>query len=981
MTDTAVPLVDDERRLRLGHLALALAASIALSVMATWVARSWVVGTLGRGDVPMAPSTAALIIASAWASWSAPRPGRFRRRHVVGAVTLLVALLAVSGALGILELAVLRFTSAVAGDTGTVPIGIMSPVSAVAFLLVGLALLMLHADRQAERQVGALAAVVVTLQALSVLVGYLIHVPVLYGAAVPMAAATSVALLSLGIGVLLTGPAESWPVSLISGRDGTREDHGVGSGGLALGLLVTAVVLVALANYVNASRRSVLADAEEDLLAAADSRAMDVSSWIRERLGDAQLILDGHLFSDEMVLVLGASPSSARTAADGSQLAHAELRLRAWMESLRTAYAYRAVLVFDAQGVERIREGAEVDPIPSDVVVRALASGTVVLDDIDSRRGGQHRQLSLLAPIHASDDGHDRSLGVVALVVDARAELLPTLARWPFRARTGEILLVRRDNDEVVYLNDLRLQDGTDRPAYRLPITTPLLAVARALSGERGPFTGIDYLGHNVLAAARPVVGAPWIVVAKQDLDEVYAPFWSDVRRASAFGGLLILATGFGLVILSRQQAIERLRATLVVDRARQDSDERLRAAMSASLDAFLILDEHGVIAECNGQAQRALGPGDQPLVGTSLAVALAPPHDSGLRSALGEANAGRPHAWLDTHVTVEARGADGLTYPAELTIVRIRQHGRVAFSVVLRDISEQVEAHAAIRDAQARTEQLLDEAQRARRALLNIVEDQRRTEAALRDSENLLEMRVRQRTTQLEAANRELEAFSYSVSHDLRAPLRAIDGYARMLAEDSAPRLDAEGLRRLDVVQGEARRMGVLIDDLLRFSRLGRQPLDRSTVNMTTLVREVVAELTRDIGNRQIDVRIAELPSAECDPALLRQVWLNLIGNACKFTGPRSRAEIVIDGTATNGEVTYRVRDNGVGFDMAYADKLFGVFQRLHAQDQFEGTGVGLALSQRIVNRHGGRMWATSEVGHGATFAFALPSTPAEAA
>lgn len=981
MTDTAVPLIDDARRLRLGHLALALSAAIALSVMGTWLARSWWVGTLGRGDVPMAPSTATLLIASAWASWSPPRAGWFRARIVVGALTLVVALLAVSGVLGNLELAVLRFTSAVAADTGTVPIGIMSPVSAVAFILVGLALMLLHAERQAERQVGALAAVVVTLQALSVLIGYLIHVPVLYGAAVPMAATTSIALVSLGVGVLLTGPPENWPISLISGRNEAREERGLRSGGLALGLIVAAVVLVAIANYINASRRNVLQDAEEDLLAAADSRAADASSWFRERLGDAQLILDGHLFTDEMVTVLVPSDAIRPGDADEHQRADAELRLRAWMESLCSAYAYRAVIVFDAHGAERLREGGDIDVVPPEVVARALGSGTVVLDDIDSRPGGARRQLSFLAPVHTSEDGHDTIIGVVALVVDARAELFPTLARWPFHARTGELLLVRRDDQDVVYLNDLRLENSADRPAYRLPMTTPNLAVARALNGERGPFTGVDYLGHNVLAAAGPVVGAPWNVVAKEDLDEVYAPFWSDVRRASAFGGLLILATGFGLVILSRQQAIERLRATLVVDRARQDSDERLRAAMSASLDAFVILDEHGVVADCNAQAQRALGPGDRPLNGTLFAVALAPPHDSALRTALAEARAGRPHPWLDTHVTVEAIGSDGQRYPAELTIVRIRQHAQVAFSVVLRDISEQVQAHAAIRDAQARTEQLLDEAQRARRALLNIVEDQRRTEAALRDSENLLEMRVRQRTTQLEVANRELEAFSYSVSHDLRAPLRAIDGYARMLAEDSAPSLDAEGLRRLNVVQRQARRMGVLIDDLLRFSRLGRQPLERSTVDMTALVRDVVADLMRDQGDRQVDVRIDELPPAECDPALLRQVWLNLIGNACKFTGTRSRAEIVIDGTATSGEVVYRVRDNGVGFDMAYADKLFGVFQRLHAQDAFEGTGVGLALSQRIVSRHGGHIWATSEVDHGAMFAFALPTTTGEAA
>ena len=980
MTELDAPLVSDGLCLRLGRLGLGVAALIASSVLATWAARTWWVGTLGRGDVPMAPSTALLILANAWVTLRRKDEGPSLGRIAVGTVTILVALFAVSGLLGRMELAVLRAVSAVAPDTGVVPIGIMSPVSAVAFVLVGIALLMLYVEPGVERQIGALAAVTVTLQATSVMVGYVIQVPVMYGSAVPMAAATSVALVGLGFGLLLTGPPENWPVSLISGRNQARAVVGQRSGGLALGLVVTAVVLAAVASYINASWRSVMQDAVEDLEAASESRAADVSAWFRERLGDAQLVLDGHLFTDEMVTVLDSTPSQRPATADEASAAEAELRLRDWMESLRTAYAYRAVIMFDARGVERIRDGSNVEPLRQDMVMRALAAGTVVLDDIDPSQPGPRRQLSFLAPVHASRGGRDVVIGVVALVVEARAELFATLGRWPFRSDSGELLLVRRDDADVVYLNELRLTDGAKRAAYKLPMSTPGLAVARALGGDRGPFTGVDYLGHDVLASARPVTGAPWHVVAKEDLAEVYAPFWSDVRRASAFGGLLILATGFGLVLLSRQQALERLRAALVVDRARQDSDERLRAAMSASLDPFVILDEQGIVTDGNAQAERALGGATGALGGRSLAASLAPPHDEGLVSALLAARQGDPHPWLDTHTTVEALGPDGHRFPAELTMVRIHQHGRMAFSVALRDISEQVRAHAAIRDAQARTEQLLEEAQRARRALLNIVDDQRRTEAALRDSENLLEHRVRQRTAQLEAANRELEAFSYSVSHDLRAPLRAIDGYARMLAEDAAPLLDAESLRRLDVVQREARRMGVLIDDLLRFSRLGRQPLERSVVDMTAMVREVADEVRRDAPGRQIDIQIAELPQVEGDPALLRQVWLNLLGNACKFTGTRERAEITIDGTASIDEVVYRVRDNGVGFDMAYADKLFGVFQRLHAQDAFEGTGVGLALSQRIVNRHGGRIWATGDVDHGATFAFALPTTPAEA-
>jgi len=233
------------------------------------------------------------------------------------------------------------------------------------------------------------------------------------------------------------------------------------------------------------------------------------------------------------------------------------------------------------------------------------------------------------------------------------------------------------------------------------------------------------------------------------------------------------------------------------------------------------------------------------------------------------------------------------------------------------------------------------------------------------------LETRVSERTRELEAANKELESFSYSVSHDLRAPLRAVDGYARMLEEDYGPRLDDEGRRLLGVVRDSSRRMGELIDDLLAFSRLGRQELAKRPIDMTTLAREVIAKLAAE---SRAQVHLAALPAAEADRALFRQVWVNLIGNALKYSGTREAARIEIGGSEAPGENLYWVRDNGVGFDMRYAGKLFGVFQRLHSADQFPGTGVGLAIVQRVVARHGGRVWAEGRLGEGAVFSFSLP-------
>ncbi len=233
----------------------------------------------------------------------------------------------------------------------------------------------------------------------------------------------------------------------------------------------------------------------------------------------------------------------------------------------------------------------------------------------------------------------------------------------------------------------------------------------------------------------------------------------------------------------------------------------------------------------------------------------------------------------------------------------------------------------------------------------------------------------------EVEAANRELEAFSYSVSHDLRAPLRAIDGYARILVEDHAGKFDAEGERVLGTISAQARHMGRLIDALLSFARLGRQTLTVGSVDMTALAQTVSTEMAQQEPGRTVTLTVATLPPARGDDRLLRQVFANLLGNAWKFTRITPNARIEVGARAHDDAVTYFVRDNGAGFDMAYAEKLFGVFQRLHRTEEFEGTGIGLALVQRIVQRHGGRIWAEATVNDGATFYFTLPAATGEAA
>lgn len=261
-------------------------------------------------------------------------------------------------------------------------------------------------------------------------------------------------------------------------------------------------------------------------------------------------------------------------------------------------------------------------------------------------------------------------------------------------------------------------------------------------------------------------------------------------------------------------------------------------------------------------------------------------------------------------------------------------------------------------------------------RGALQDVTQQREAADHIRRLNEELEGRVRMRTAELEAANRELESFTYTVSHDLRAPLRTMDGFAEMVVEDYAPLLPPEGVRRLHVIRERAQRMGELIDDLLAFSRLGREPLRVASVDMRGLVDEALAELLPACGERRIEVSAGDLPPCRGDRGLLKQVWVNLIGNALKYTRMREAAHVSIGWAPDEGGYTvYFVRDDGTGFDMAHAGKLFGVFQRLHRNEEFEGTGVGLAIVQRIVQRHGGRVWCDARPDAGAEFFFAIPA------
>jgi light-regulated signal transduction histidine kinase (bacteriophytochrome) len=272
----------------------------------------------------------------------------------------------------------------------------------------------------------------------------------------------------------------------------------------------------------------------------------------------------------------------------------------------------------------------------------------------------------------------------------------------------------------------------------------------------------------------------------------------------------------------------------------------------------------------------------------------------------------------------------------------------------------------------------MLDDERLTGVALALDISPQKQAEEALRRLNADLEQRVAERTEQLDAVNKELESFAYSVSHDLRAPLLAIDGFTQIIVEDASERLDPDDMRHLQRARSSAQRMAALIDDLLVLSRASKAELHIQDVDMSSLAASVAAELREADPGRRVEVVVPPGLKATADPTLLRIILDNLLGNAWKFTSKRDQAHIEIGVDGSGGEGVFFVRDDGAGFDSRGAEHLFGAFQRFHTPDQFEGTGIGLATVTRLVSRHGGRVWAESEVDKGATFSFTLPKADA---
>lgn len=648
--------------------------------------------------------------------------------------------------------------------------------------------------------------------------------------------------------------------------------------------------------------------------AMATLRAGQVTTWLQERIGRAEFA--GHSPMVELYL---------RWRDGGETAAHDRLLFR--LSHFHQASGGHSVLVMDDQG--QIVAGTpnaeqQASPLLREAARRAIDSGKPQYTDLYGHDGAPPApRIDVVSPFNLVGTPARAAL-VVRL--DPRDFLFPTLREWPLPSRTATSVLVRREGDFLV----------EPHSRTRLPLSSPDLLAAKVIRGDvplGQAVDALDFRGQPVLGVLRPIAGTDWFLMAKIDHDEAYAEAWRNALWIAAAGVLALLAMGVGAYWFRERQALQFAR----IERAHQEEKLRalqlLDAIAQGSTDSIFAKDRAGRYLLCNKAGCEALGKTMEEIIGNDDR-ALFPPAEAARLAA------------SDARAMTQGRT---VSYEVELPTPR----GLSTFLTTkgpLRNTAGEVTGVFGIsRDITERS----------------------RISAELDLHRHHLEALVKERTAALERTVSDLEAFSASVSHDLRGPLRTVNGFAMLLERSEASALSDSGRHKLARIIAGAAMMDRMIEDILACSRAERVEMTFRPVDLNELVGKLVRELAPACPNSHISA--GPLPVVQADPTLMGQVFNNLIGNALKFSAGQSPPRVEI-GTQEGPDGTeIFVRDNGVGFDAAQSDKLFAPFQRLHRAEDFAGTGVGLSIVKRLIERHGGRIRAESTPGERTTFAFTL--------
>ncbi|HZX30153.1 MAG TPA: ATP-binding protein [Rhodocyclaceae bacterium] len=663
----------------------------------------------------------------------------------------------------------------------------------------------------------------------------------------------------------------------------------------------------------------------DQLRAISHFKAAQVEAWLAERRWDAQLIFGSTYSRRDFALWL-----ERRDSLSGA-------RLEARLQSLLVNANYVGAELLDAAGGLRLVAGAgrrDWANLPADSLASPGSGAGPRLMDLRRQESGGPIRLAYLAPIASPEEG-GRPLGFLWVGIDPERVLYPLIRSWPTPSPSAETLLVRREGNDALFLNDLRQLKGAALQ-YRIPMSREEIPAVQALLGREGIFEGRDYRGVAVLSFLQPIPGTPWQMVTKIDQDEVF----QDIRqtaRETLLAALVLLFFCAGLLWMSwlRQKLLARLHFRQELERV---------ADLSPGVIHSFCLRPDGATAfpYASPAIRNVFGYGPEELAADAGPVlARVHPDDAGKMQDSVRESARELTPW---HAEYRYDHPEkGEIWVEERSIPKRLPDGSVIWRGFLSDVTERKQA-----------------------------------QQALEGYKDRLEAEVAARTADLTAANQELQAFTYAASHDLKAPLRGINGFVSLLERDYRDRLEGDGVRYLDHICSSAKRMTALIDDLLAYARVEQQTRELRSVNLGEAVHAVLAERQEEIRERGTELRV-DLPPVRvrADPHGLAQVLRNLVGNALKYSAKAAHPAVEIGGAVEGGQCRLWVRDNGIGFDMAYRDEIFQIFRRLHGAQEFSGTGVGLALVKKAMDRMGGRVWAESTPGEGATFYLELACAP----
>jgi len=798
--------------------------------------------------------------------------------------------------------------------------GVMSPYTAALVIITAVSVL-LSAKKMSNnsKRVAVGLSILSAICCLIIIISYVAGSPVLYHVqSVPVALLTAICILLLNVALLIFRESFFAYSRISPDADLSNRITGV----INWNTLVIALVLVIIIGsagiyFLRATYHNYRDRAASDLEMVGEQKREQIETWYQTRLREAY-----RLSSNTMVNDFAARQTNDRL--------DCNLILIDWMTKWVVDFHYSRMTLLDLQGrvlinipQQQLLSEARLDPN----FHNAIKNNRITFTDLhfsfhpeDQERKESH--MNLWVPVSVSSPANIKEVvGCWLIQFNPNLQLFPQVTNWTKYARTGETLIIRREGDSVLYLNNLRFKPNSAL-TYRITIKdNPDLPAANALRGKTGIMEGIDYRGHEVLSYICDIKGLPWMFIAKVDKSEIYDP----LRRQIWIVWIIIvmsfflMASGIGYWEKSRDE--QWLKRKLALELEGKQYLERLNILYQHANDINLLLDKNLNIVDCNLAAENTYAYTEQELKSMNIIDLRASETRSGLEELIREEKDRKGLTIETLHIK-----KDGTIFPVESSIHSVQFGDETVYQTVIRDITER-------KKIEAMQQQINEE----------------------------LEQRVQERTAQLSASNLELETFSYTVSHDLRSPLRGIDGWSLALLDDYKDKLDAKAGKYLATIRSEAQRMDRIIDALLNFTKVTKSEMNIGTVNLSEIANRIIANFNVSEPNRKIEYVVQPDMIDRGDPILLDMVLINLIGNAIKFTRSKPSARIEFGKTNIEGNQTYYVKDNGAGFDMNYYDKLFKTFSRLHKSNEYPGTGIGLATVHRIITKHGGRIWAKS--------------------